>query len=309
MTARRRPGARDRARRRAAAAARRAPEPARPRCWRGASRASPPTGVGARAGRWCSPRPGPTARAPAAAGRGAARRPLRGALDRHLGRDRRAAAARALRGGRPRPLLRRPRPGRAAGDAARPPRRAAAAQSHEIRGNPAGLLARLLERIDALKAGAEPARARTGASSAPPTTGSSPTPAASTAATSSSPSTGSSTSAPTSAPRSPTRFAHADGRRARGHDRRPSGRCSRRSPSENPNHLYALEPTGADDLGGWFRERPSRRRRDPARAPASATRELRFWRCANERAQAQAVAREVEHLLAGGRRAGGRSAC
>ena len=28
--------------------------------------------------------------------------------------------------------------------------------------------------------------------------------------------------------------------------------------------------------------------------------ELRFWRCGNERAQAQAVAREVEHLLAGG---------
>ena len=28
--------------------------------------------------------------------------------------------------------------------------------------------------------------------------------------------------------------------------------------------------------------------------------ELRFWRCANERAQAQAVAREVEHLLATG---------
>src|SRR5204863_9706692 len=27
---------------------------------------------------------------------------------------------------------------------------------------------------------------------------------------------------------------------------------------------------------------------------------VRFWRCANERAQAQAVAREAEHLLAGG---------
>ncbi|HWH20189.1 MAG TPA: PD-(D/E)XK nuclease family protein, partial [Solirubrobacterales bacterium] len=30
---------------------------------------------------------------------------------------------------------------------------------------------------------------------------------------------------------------------------------------------------------------------------------LRFWKCANERAQAQATAREVEHLLAGGTRA------
>ena len=28
--------------------------------------------------------------------------------------------------------------------------------------------------------------------------------------------------------------------------------------------------------------------------------ETKFWRCTNERAQAQAVAREAEHLLAGG---------
>ena len=32
---------------------------------------------------------------------------------------------------------------------------------------------------------------------------------------------------------------------------------------------------------------------------------MRFWRCSNERAQAQAVAREVEHLLATGTAAGG----
>ena len=93
---------------------------------------------------------------------------------------------------------------------------------HEIRGNPAGLLARLLARIDALKAervgptslaeraGARPRRRATkptarrrGASSSspsstPPTTGSSPSRAASTAATSSSPSTACWSSGPTS---------------------------------------------------------------------------------------------------------------
>jgi DNA helicase-2/ATP-dependent DNA helicase PcrA len=69
---------------------------------------------------------------------------------------------------------------------------------------------------------------------------------------------------------------------------------------ENPNHLYALEPTAAD-LGGWYRElhpegdviRLEHLYRDP---------EIRFWRCANERAQAQAVAREVEVLLSRGTR-------
>jgi DNA helicase-2/ATP-dependent DNA helicase PcrA len=72
--------------------------------------------------------------------------------------------------------------------------------------------------------------------------------------------------------------------------------------SDNPNHLYALEeadvdapPTGS----AWFRDLfpqgdvvvLEHRFREPT---------LRFWRCANERAQSQAVAREVEHLLAAG---------
>jgi DNA helicase II / ATP-dependent DNA helicase PcrA len=58
---------------------------------------------------------------------------------------------------------------------------------------------------------------------------------------------------------------------------------------DNPNHLYALEPGSergsapAIELDCQFR--------DPA---------TKFWRCANERAQAQAVAREAEHLIAGG---------
>jgi DNA helicase-2/ATP-dependent DNA helicase PcrA len=63
------------------------------------------------------------------------------------------------------------------------------------------------------------------------------------------------------------------------------------------NHLYALETEG--ELGGWFRDvHPhgdvvalTHRFREPA---------LRFWRCGNERAQAQTVAREVEHLIAAG---------
>ncbi len=100
---------------------------------------------------------------------------------------------------------------------------------HEIRGNPAGLLARLLARIDALKAErvgptrleqrareAEKGGDRRGrqrrrsaaSSSSPsstrPTTASSPAPAASTTATSSSPSTASSPNAPTSAAKSPS---------------------------------------------------------------------------------------------------------
>jgi DNA helicase II / ATP-dependent DNA helicase PcrA len=68
--------------------------------------------------------------------------------------------------------------------------------------------------------------------------------------------------------------------------------------SDNPNQMFALE-AGDEALEGWFRElHPDgetvaleRRFREP---------ELRFWRCANERAQAGATAREVEHLLASG---------
>jgi DNA helicase II / ATP-dependent DNA helicase PcrA len=71
--------------------------------------------------------------------------------------------------------------------------------------------------------------------------------------------------------------------------------------AENPNHLYALEGSPEAEAPGsaWFRDlHPAgdvvvleHRFRDPA---------VRFWRCRNERAQAQAVAREVEHLVASG---------
>jgi DNA helicase-2/ATP-dependent DNA helicase PcrA len=67
---------------------------------------------------------------------------------------------------------------------------------------------------------------------------------------------------------------------------------------DNASHLYALEDTDAT-APVFFRDlHPDgdvvaleRRFREPR---------LRFWKCANERAQAQAVAREAEHLVAGG---------
>jgi DNA helicase II / ATP-dependent DNA helicase PcrA len=85
---------------------------------------------------------------------------------------------------------------------------------------------------------------------------------------------------------------------------------------DNPNQMFVLEASGAEsdepvtsslgslrstDLEGWYRSlHPDggivtleRRFREP---------KLRFWKSANERAQAQATAREVEHLLAGGTR-------
>lgn len=69
---------------------------------------------------------------------------------------------------------------------------------------------------------------------------------------------------------------------------------------ESPNQVLALE--GEDEDGepaAWFRRlhpggevvRLRRRHRDPR---------LRFWRCANERAQAQATARAVEGLIGAG---------
>jgi DNA helicase-2/ATP-dependent DNA helicase PcrA len=69
--------------------------------------------------------------------------------------------------------------------------------------------------------------------------------------------------------------------------------------AEHSNHLYAVEGSLPEELGAWFDHLHPEgeaielegRFRDPS---------VRFWRCANERAQAQAVAREVEHLLAGG---------
>jgi DNA helicase-2/ATP-dependent DNA helicase PcrA len=71
---------------------------------------------------------------------------------------------------------------------------------------------------------------------------------------------------------------------------------------DNPNQMFVLEATESESLEDWYRSlHPDgevvtleRRFREP---------KLRFWKSANERAQAQATAREVEHLLAGGTRA------
>ncbi len=169
---------------------------------------------------------------------------------------------------------------------------------HEIRGNPAGLLARLLERIDALKAGADAPDAELADLVA-----------------------------------AHDRILAATGNLDRGdvfltlnrlneeredvrdalaerfvevmvdelEDTTTAQRALLASlAKQNPRHVYALEPAGAE-LGGWYREvhpdgdaiQLEHLFRDP---------ELRFWRCANERAQAQAVAREVETLLSRGTR-------
>jgi len=64
--------------------------------------------------------------------------------------------------------------------------------------------------------------------------------------------------------------------------------------AENANHLYAVEgesPGVSPDTSPMATVELKDRFRDPP---------VRFWRCSNERAQAQAVAREAEHLIAGG---------
>jgi DNA helicase-2/ATP-dependent DNA helicase PcrA len=198
-------------------------------------------------------------------------------------------------------------------------------RSQEIRGNPAGLLANLLEKIDALKTGAEP--------SDPELTelaGAHDRILASTC----------------SLDRSDvfltlnrllcdhsdvrqtiaTRFVHIMVDELE--DTTPAQRAilAQLAP-ENPNHLYALEgedsdATPAGGVGG--RTSPAAREDEvlpPATGPAGLRawalsvhneaevvrldrqfREppTRFWGCTNERAQAQAVAREAEHLIANG---------
>jgi DNA helicase II / ATP-dependent DNA helicase PcrA len=93
---------------------------------------------------------------------------------------------------------------------------------------------------------------------------------------------------------------------------------------ENPNHLYALEEGNeATGVSEWARrplfrpgdstsdesspgEKPSAHSDTPVASPTIELGHqfrnpaMRFWRCANERAQAQAVAREAEHLIAAG---------
>ncbi len=178
-------------------------------------------------------------------------------------------------------------------------------RSHEIRGNPAGLLARLLERIDALKAGAEPpeedlaeltaAHDRVLAERGSLDRGDVFLTLNRLLA-----------EHPDVRTEIATRFAHVMVDELE--DTTPAQRAILAAlAADNPNHLYTLEVSGAVStaaagpagLDGWYRARHpdgdvlvlERRFRRPVR---------RFWRCGNERAQAQAVAREAEHLIANG---------
>jgi superfamily I DNA/RNA helicase/RecB family exonuclease len=161
-------------------------------------------------------------------------------------------------------------------------------RNHEIRGNPAGLLARLLAQIDALKAGSDPpepdlaefcaAHDRIVAASGNLDEGDvfltlgkllheRPDIRAEIA----------------------TRFAYVMVDEYE--DTTPAQRTIlAKLAEENPNHLYAQDAAGAPAAEGL-----SITLNQQFRQPA-----VRFWRCTNERAQAQAVAREVEHLLSEG---------
>ncbi|HET7485278.1 MAG TPA: ATP-dependent DNA helicase [Solirubrobacterales bacterium] len=172
-------------------------------------------------------------------------------------------------------------------------------RNQEIRGNPAGLLARLLEQVDALKAGAEapePDLAEFCAAHDSILAGSGNLDEGGIFLTLGKllrENEGIRTEVA-------ARFAHLMVDELE--DTTPSQRTILATlAGENPNHLYALE-IGSDaevTVDAWFHHlHPDgetvvleERFREPA---------VRFWRCANERAQAQAVAREVEHLLAGG---------
>jgi DNA helicase II / ATP-dependent DNA helicase PcrA len=195
---------------------------------------------------------------------------------------------------------------------------------HEIRGNPAGLLARLLAQIDELKAGSDP-----------------PDPELAELAAAHDHILANAGSLdrgdvyltlskllderPDVRLEIASRFEHVMVDELE--DTTPAQRAILAALFEdNPNHLYVLE-SGGEEVSGWARrpvfrpadstsvagasgEKPSAEPDTPSlSSPPVPTVELtrqfrnppvRFWRCTNERAQAQAVAREAEHLLAGG---------
>ncbi|MGB7589109.1 MAG: ATP-dependent DNA helicase [Solirubrobacterales bacterium] len=172
---------------------------------------------------------------------------------------------------------------------------------HQIRGNPAGLLARLLERIDAVKAGSDPPEEefaefyavhdRILADA------------------------GSLDRGDVFLTLSKLLTEHPEVRRqvAGAFDQVMVDELEETTPAqrtilaalapENANQLCAVEDGGApaaDWFAGLHPESQLVELAQRFRAP-----ETRFWRCDNERAQAQAVAREVEHLLAEGARPDG----
>jgi DNA helicase-2/ATP-dependent DNA helicase PcrA len=180
---------------------------------------------------------------------------------------------------------------------------------HDIRGNPAGLLARLLERIDALKAGSGPAD---------PDLAELVSAHDRILADACSLDRGDVfltlnkllTERPEARQEIASRFEHVMVDELE--DTTPAQRAILAALAEdNPNHLYTAADgpkTGRKSAGigpsaGGVREwalsvhpgaevvELERQFRDPP---------VRLWRCSNERAQAQAVAREAEHLIAQG---------
>lgn len=160
---------------------------------------------------------------------------------------------------------------------------------HAIRGNPAGLLARLLERIDALKAGLErpepeltefcAAHDRILADSGNLDEGDVFLTLDKLLA-----------ERPDVRLTIAERFAYVMVDELE--DATPAQRAILSSlASENPNQLYALDVDAEIDRPNIEVVKLEQQFRQPA---------VRFWRCTNERAQAQAVAREAEHLVAGG---------
>jgi superfamily I DNA/RNA helicase/RecB family exonuclease len=167
-------------------------------------------------------------------------------------------------------------------------------RNHEIRGNPAGLLARLLGQIDALKAGSDPpepdlaefcaAHDRIVAASGNLDEGDVFLTLGKLVH-----------ERPEIRTEIATRFTHLMVDEYE--DATPAqNTILARLVEENPNHMYAFElreglgSSNELDFDGEVLELE-----EQFRKPA-----VRLWRCSNERAQAQAVAREVEHLLSEG---------
>jgi DNA helicase-2/ATP-dependent DNA helicase PcrA len=161
-------------------------------------------------------------------------------------------------------------------------------RNHEIRGNPAGLLARLLAQIDELKAGSDPpepdlaefcaAHDRIVAESGNLDEGDVFLTLGKLLH-----------ERPDIRTEIATRFAYVMVDEYE--DTTPAQRTILvKLAEENPNHLYARDASAE-----LTADVPSITLDQQFRRPA-----LRRWRCSNERAQAQAVAREVEHLLGEG---------
>jgi DNA helicase II / ATP-dependent DNA helicase PcrA len=193
-------------------------------------------------------------------------------------------------------------------------------RGHEIRGNPAGLLARLLEQIDEVKAGTEPpepelaeliaAHDRILADTCSLDQGDVYL-----------------TLNRLLDERPDVRLAIASGFGYLMVDELEDTSTAQRAilsllAGENPNYLYAIEG-GSPGVSDWAlgfspverlpleesegRKTGRRVQSDTPDTPPTVrldtsfrSPETKFWRCNNERAQAQAVAREAEHLIAGG---------